>query len=81
MRDMILDTNILPEPLFHLIRTEKVKVSEANGIINLIPFVEKDSGCPLWGLAADSTLTADKFLAMKREENIKFLWTKERKQK
>jgi hypothetical protein len=68
MADIVLDTNTLPEALFRMIQAEKVKVSESNGIINLIPFVEKDSACPLWGLAADSSLTVDKFLAMKQEE-------------
>jgi hypothetical protein len=65
---MILNTNILPEPLFTLIHTEKIRVQETGGVINLIPLVEKDNGCPLWGIAADSALTVDKFLAMKREE-------------
>jgi hypothetical protein len=68
MRDMILNTSILPEPLLTLIHTEKIRVREIGGVINLIPFVEKDTGCPLWGIAADSPLTVDKFLTMKREE-------------
>jgi hypothetical protein len=65
---MVLNTNTLPEPLFLLIRTEKVKVNEANGIINLIPIVDRKNDCPLRGLASDSNLTVDKFLAMTHDE-------------
>ena len=37
MYDMILDTNILPEPLFKLIHTDKIRVCEANGELRIIP--------------------------------------------
>ena len=67
MSDMILNSRTLPEPLFQLIRTEKVKVSEINGFISLIPIIDGDD-CPLRGIAADSGLTVEKFLAMKRED-------------
>ncbi len=67
--EIVLNTNTLPEPLFRLIHTEKVKVNEStNGVINLIPIVETQSSCPLLGLAADSSLTVDKFLAMTHDE-------------
>ena len=68
MEPIVLHTNTLPEPLFHLIRTEKVKVNEADGIFNLIPIIESKSDCPLRGIAADSNLTVDKFLAMTHDE-------------
>ena len=68
MTEMVLNTNTLPEPLFRLISTERIKVSEVNGIINLIPIIESKSDCPLRGLAADSSLTVDKFLAMTHDE-------------
>ena len=69
MTEMVLDTNTLPEPLFRLISAEKVKINEVNGIINLIPiYVEGKSDCPLRGLAADSSLTVDRFLAMTHDE-------------
>ena len=59
---------MLPEPLFQMIRGEKVKVNEINGVISLIPILETQGGCPLLGLAADSSLTVDKFLAMTHDE-------------
>ena len=64
MTEMVLNTKTLPEPLLRIIRTEKVKVNETNGIINLIPIIEKKKGCPFGGLASDSGLTVEKFLAM-----------------
>ena len=47
---------------------EKGKVGEVNGTSSLIPILETKSDCPLLGLAADSSLTVDKFLTMTREE-------------
>ena len=64
MTELVLNTNTLPEPLFSLIHSEKVMVNETNGIINLIPILEIKDDCPLRGIAADSKLTVDKFLAM-----------------
>ena len=68
MTEMVLNTNTLPEPLFRLIRAEKVKVNETNGVINLIPIAVSQADCPLRGLAADSNLTVEKFLAMTHDE-------------
>jgi hypothetical protein len=68
MTEMILNARTLPEPLFKLIRTEKVKVNESNGVINLIPILQNKTDCPLLGLTADSDLSVDKFLAMTHDE-------------
>ena len=68
MTEMVLNTKTLPEPLFRIISTEKVKVNETNGIIHLIPIIKKNNGCPLRGLAADSNITVDKFLAMTHDD-------------
>ena len=38
--ELVLNTNTLPEPLLRLIKTKKVKVNEANGVINLIPITD-----------------------------------------
>ena len=40
MTELVLETNTLPEPLFRLIKTKKVKINEANGVINLIPILD-----------------------------------------
>ena len=68
MREIILNSRTLPEPLFRMIRTAKVKVNEINGEIRLTPILEIKNGCPLRGLASDSNLTVDKFLEMTHDE-------------
>jgi hypothetical protein len=40
MEEMILSVNTLPEPLFRLIKTDKVKVCETGGEIRIISFTE-----------------------------------------
>jgi hypothetical protein len=71
MSEMVLNVSSLQETLFKMIPTKKVKLSRNNGIISLTPFreVTRDE-CPLLGIAADSTLTVDKFLAMTREDKV-----------
>ena len=68
MTEMVLNTSTLPEPLFRMIRTEKVKVNEADGIISLTPILVVKGDCPLRGLAADSNLTVDRLHAMTRDD-------------
>ena len=68
MTEIVLNTNTLPEPLFRLIRTEKVKVREADGEIRLTPIVNTDKGCPLRGLCADGKLSSYAFMERKQAE-------------
>ena len=68
MVEMVMNTNAFPEPVVRLIRTEKVKVNESNGIVNLIPILESLNECPLRGLASDSKLTAGSFYEMTHDE-------------
>ena len=68
MAELVLSTSTLPEPLIRLINTDKVKVKQLNGIVSLIPVKESKKGCPLRGLAADSTLTVESFLAMTHDD-------------
>ena len=70
MNEIILEAKALPEPLFKLIRTSKVKVCEADGIINLIPIKENIENCPIRGIAADCGFTVEDFLAKKHEEKV-----------
>ena len=70
MNEMVLSTNTLPEPLYRLIRSEKVKVNENDGVVSLIPILDIKDDCPLRGLAADSNLTVDRFLAITREDKV-----------
>jgi hypothetical protein len=65
---MIINTEALPEQLFLLIKTEKVKVREIDGEVRLIPIRETDSDCPLYGVLSDGKLSSDRFMANKRLE-------------
>ena len=40
MAELVLNVNTLPEPLFRMIKTKKVKVNQVNGIISLIPIID-----------------------------------------
>ena len=68
MTEMILNTRALPEPLFRMIHTEKVKVREEYGEIRLTPVRETDNDCPLLGMFADGKISVDKFIANKKAE-------------
>jgi hypothetical protein len=68
MSDMILDASILPEPLFKLVTTDKIRVRETDGIITMLPVREKtDIIDELCGCLAGTGLTVDKFLEWRRE--------------
>ena len=67
MTETVMETNALPELLLKLIPTERVRVKEVGGVIQLLPI--KESSCsPLRGLAADSKLTVDSFISMTHDE-------------
>jgi len=70
MTEMILNTKTLPEFLFRLIRTEKVRVKETDGIIQLTPIKEnEDCTIGLRGMfAGDPNMTVEKFLERKRSD-------------
>ncbi|MCL2603676.1 MAG: hypothetical protein FWD90_04280 [Defluviitaleaceae bacterium] len=71
MSEMVLHVKALPETLFKMIPTERVKLRQKGNVISLIPFRDVTEGeCPLLGLTAGSSLTVDKFLAMTREDKI-----------
>jgi hypothetical protein len=67
MADMILDVQILPEPIFSKIHTSKVKLHEENGSIILTPFSEeKPRFDHLIGIFSDGKMSIDKFLQQKQ---------------
>jgi len=70
MTEIVLNTKTLPEPLFRLIRTEKVKVHEADGEIRLTPIADTNpqKGCPLRGLCADGKVSSYSFMERKQME-------------
>ena len=68
MTEIVLKTSTLPESLFRLIRTEKVKVRETDGEVLLTPIIDTAGDCPLRGMFADGKLSVDRYLANKQAE-------------
>ena len=63
MIESIVDTKSLPDILFRLIPTEKVRVREIDGAVQLIPVKETDCTIGLRGiLAGCDDMSVDKFL-------------------
>ena len=73
MRDMILNTNILPEPLFKLIHSPQMRVRETDKGIIIMPFENNQSLTAIKkarGMYTDGKLSVDKFLAEKHAEEV-----------
>ena len=68
MTELVLSTSTLPEPLLRLIKTERVKVREADGEIRLTPITNAGKGFPLRGLCADGKLSSYAFMERKQAE-------------
>ena len=70
MPETVMDKTALPEILFKLIHTEKVRVREIDGMIQLVP-VEESADCTigLRGILADcDDMSVDKFLERKHAD-------------
>ena len=71
MAELILRASALPEPIFRLIRTERVKVRESHGEIHLVPIGEsadRYSVLPILGMYSDGKLTVDGYLERKHSD-------------
>jgi len=69
MNEIIMNTNILPEPLLKMIKSERVKVRQVDGVVSLWPIQEQQNGLDqLFGLFSDGPMSVDKFLAEKHTE-------------
>ncbi|MCL1819906.1 MAG: hypothetical protein FWG36_04535 [Oscillospiraceae bacterium] len=71
MTERIMDINNMSSYLLTALKTQKVKIQELNRVITIIPIDEaarEKYSCPFLGIAADSDLTVEKFLACRREE-------------
>ena len=71
MTEMVLNTTALPETLFRLIQTKKVRVKEIDGMIQLMPVRDNDD-YTMGGLrgmfTGDPNMTVAKFLERKRAD-------------
>ncbi len=71
MREYVLNTNILPEPLLSMIQSEQMRVQETDLGFTVMPFEQKTSLEAIKkarGMYSDGKLSVDKFLAERREE-------------
>ena len=71
MAELILQAKTLPEPIFRLIHTEKVKVRESHGEIHLVPLddlKDRRSILPILGMYSDGKLTVDGYLERKHAD-------------
>ena len=71
MSEMILSVEALPHKLMEMIPTKLVKLRQFDGQISLVPLGDAShEECPLLGIASESKLTVEMFLAMTREDKI-----------
>ncbi|MDR2762901.1 MAG: hypothetical protein LBB88_09890 [Planctomycetaceae bacterium] len=70
MTDQVMNTKLLPEILFQLIQTEKVRLRETDGIIQIIPINETfDCTKGLRGMFANCPdMSVDSFLERKHND-------------
>ena len=70
MTDTVTSTKALPEILLKLIKTEKVRVKESDGVIQIMPIKEStDCTVGLRGILADyPEMSVDNFLKRKRAD-------------
>ncbi len=71
MREYVMETSILPEPLLSMIRSEHMCVKETDDGFTVMPFETKASFEAIKkarGMYKDGKLSVDKFLSERREE-------------
>jgi hypothetical protein len=69
VNEIIINADTLPEPLFKLVDSDRVRVRKADGVITMSP-VKQDMThiTKLRGSLSDGKLTVDKFLEWTRED-------------
>jgi hypothetical protein len=69
MTNMVINADILPEPLFSLVQAEKIRILENDGVITMTPINEEfDCTAELYGACSDGKLTLEKFLEWKHSD-------------
>ena len=69
INELILNTSVLPDPLLHMVRTDKVRIREDNGVITMTP-IEGTYDCTaeVFGMYSDGKLSVSKYLEQKHAE-------------
>jgi len=68
MLETVIDRQILPEPIFSYINSEKIRIFEENGNIILSPFNKKPNINELFGMFSDGKLSSEDFINQKSIE-------------
>ena len=68
MLETVIDRQILPEPIFSNINSEKIRIFEENGNIILSPFNERPNIDELFGMFNDGKLSSEDFIKQKSIE-------------
>jgi len=66
--EMVIDRNILPEPIFSYINSEKIRIFEENGNVVLSPLKNKPNINELFGIFNDGKLSSSDFIRQKSIE-------------
>jgi hypothetical protein len=68
MESMIIDRNILPEPIYSHLHSEQIRIFEENGNIILAPVKRKPDVNDLFGMFNDGKLSSEDFIQQKAIE-------------
>jgi hypothetical protein len=72
MTERVMSINAIPSYLITALQANTVRVREIDRVVTIEPVEEAVAGkkfsCPFLGIAADSSLTVDKFLEWKQDE-------------
>jgi hypothetical protein len=65
METLVIDREILPEPIFSFIQSQKIRIFEENGNVVLSPVKNKPNVSELRGMFNDGKLSSDAFIKQK----------------
>ena len=68
MDALVIDRNILPEPILSYIQSEKIRIFEENGNIVLSPIKNKPNVNELFGMFNDGKMSSSDFIKQKAIE-------------
>ena len=68
MESLVIDRNMLPEPIFSYIDSEKIRISEENGNVILSPIKNKPNIDELFGIFNDGKMSSNDFIKQKAIE-------------
>jgi len=68
MLEAVIDRQMLPEPIFSYINSEKIRIFEENGNIILSPYEKRPNVNELFGMFNDGKLSSEDFIKQKSIE-------------